>query len=105
MPKYCVTIEGRNFLVEMNGKVAAHGFVTLRFLEAADAKAAENAAVDAIRRTEGLRAIVRNPSDDPPIMDVTEIVELESFDDVETLEPGFVWYEESPRRWWQFWKR
>jgi hypothetical protein len=21
------------------------------------------------------------------------------------LETGFIWYDESPKRWWQFWKR
>jgi hypothetical protein len=104
MPKYQVTIEGQNFLVERNGKIASHGFFAIRFLETADARAAENAAVDAIRRTETLRELVRNPPEDPPIMNVTEILELDSFDGIESLEPGFVWYEESTKRWWQFWK-
>jgi hypothetical protein len=38
-------------------------------------------------------------------MDVTSVIELESFDGIENLEPGIVWYEERPRGWWQFWKR
>jgi hypothetical protein len=38
-------------------------------------------------------------------MDVTEIDQMESFDGIENLEPGFVWHEERPNRWWQFSRR
>jgi hypothetical protein len=105
MPKYKVEINGQNFLIDAAGHVAKHGFYTIRFVEAIDPAAAENSAVQMIRETPGLRDLVRNTSDDPPVMDVDQIVELESFDGIEHREPGFVWYAESPRRWWQFWKR
>ena len=105
MPKYQVEINGQNYLLEVDGGVAKHGFFTTRFVEAVDPGAAENAAAGMIRETERLRNLVRNTSDDPPVMDVTLIVELESFDGIDDREPGFVWYEESPRHWWQFWKR
>jgi hypothetical protein len=51
------------------------------------------------------RDLVRNTPDDPPVMDVTSVIELASFDGIENLEPGFVWYQERPKRWWRFWKR
>jgi hypothetical protein len=105
MPKYQVDINGQNFLIEMEGKLGRYGFFTIRYVEAADAKAAENGAVEMIRTTQRLRELVRNGPDDPPIMDVTEIAELESFNKIENMEPGFIWYEEKPKRWWQFWKR
>ena len=105
MPKYQVEINGQNFLLDVESRVGKHGFFTARFVEAANPAAAENAAVRTIRETPRLRKLVRNTSDDPPIMEVTQIVELESFDGIENREPGFVWYVESPRRWWQFWKR
>jgi hypothetical protein len=105
MPRYQVEINGQNVLLEVDGRVAKYGFFTTRFVEAVDRSAAENAAVGMIRETERLRDLVRNTSGDPPIMDVTQIVELESFDGIKNREPGFVWYEENPRRWWQFWKR
>jgi len=38
-------------------------------------------------------------------MDVIGITELESFHGIKNLEHGLVWYEERPKRWWQFWRR
>jgi hypothetical protein len=105
MPKYQVEIEGQNFLVDLEGKLARHGFFTYRFVESIDPPAAENAALQMIRETQHLRDLVRNASDDPPVMDVVQIVELETFEGIENQEPGFVWYEENPKRWWQLWKR
>jgi hypothetical protein len=105
MPKYQVEINGQNFLLDVEGRVARHGFFTTRFVEAVDPTAAENAAVRMMRETQRLRDLVRNTSDDPPVMDVVQVVGLDSFNGVENREPGFVWYPESPRRWWQFWKQ
>jgi hypothetical protein len=105
MPHYKVMINGRNFLVEMDGRVAKYGFYTFRFVEAADPTAAEYAAVQMIRETQRLRGLIRNASEDPPVMDVTSIDEVETLPPLEEREPGFVWYEENPRRWWQFWRR
>ncbi len=105
MPKYKVLINGANFLIDMDGRIAKYGFFTTRFVEALDAGAAENAAVQMIRETQRLRDLVRNAPDDPPVMNVIGITKMESFDGIENLELGFVWYEERPKRWWQFWKR
>jgi hypothetical protein len=105
MPAYRVMIDGRNFLIEMDGRVAKYGFFTTRIVESPDPVAAEHAAVKMIRETQRLRDLVRNDPGDPPVMDVTSIVELESEEGIENREPGFVWYEERPRRWWQFWRR
>ena len=105
MPKYKVEINGANFLIDMEGRTAKHGFFTTRFVESTDSAAAEKSAVQMIRETQKLRDLVRNTPDDPPFMDVTSVIELASFDGIANLEPGIVWYEERPRRWWQFWKR
>ncbi len=103
MPYYKVMINGRNFLIDMEGRVAKCGFFTNRFVEAPDPTAAEYAAVQMIRETQSLRDMVRNTPEDPPVMDVTSI------DMVETLphirEQGLVFYEENPKRWWQIWRR
>lgn len=104
MAKYQVTIHGQNFLINVGGRAAKHGFYTWRFVEAADALAAEYAAVEMIRQQQDLREAVNNDPADPPIMNVDEIVELESFAGIECLKPGFVWYEHNPKRWWQFWR-
>jgi hypothetical protein len=75
------------------------------FVHGDDPVAAEQAAVQMIHETRRLRDLVRNDPGDPPMMDVTSIVELESDEGIENREPGFVWYEERPRRWWQFRRR
>jgi hypothetical protein len=105
MPKFRAEINGANFLIDMEGRTTKYGFFTTRFVESKDSIAAENAVVQGIRETQKLRDLVRNTRDDPPFMDVTSVIELESFDGIENLEPGFVWYEERPRSWWHFWKR
>jgi hypothetical protein len=105
MPAYRVMINGQNFLIEMDGRVAKHGFFTTRIAESPDPAAAEHAAVQMIRQTQRLGDLVRNDPDDLPVMDVTSIVDLESIEEYESRETGFVWYEERPRRWWQFWRR
>jgi hypothetical protein len=105
MSKYQVEINGTNFLIDMESRTANYGFFTTRFVEAADSAAAEHAAVQMIRETQRLRDLVRNARDDPPVIDVTSVTELASFDGIEHQEPGFVWYEERPKRWWQFWRR
>ncbi len=105
MPAYRVMINGQNFLVEMDGLVARYGFYTSRIVESPDRAAAEHAAVQMIRETQRLRDLVRNDPGDPPLMDVTSIDELQAGERIENREPGFVWYEERPRRWWQFWRR
>ncbi|MBI5722961.1 MAG: hypothetical protein HZA50_03305 [Planctomycetes bacterium] len=88
----------------MDGKVAKHGFITFRFVEADDPDAAENAAVQQLRDDQELRVLVRNDKHDPPMMDVIEILERDSFDGIGT-QPGRIWYEMNPKRWWQFWRR
>jgi hypothetical protein len=101
MPRYKVEINGQNFLIHMEGQIAKYGFFTTRFVEATDSTAAENTAVQMIRETQRLRELVRNAPD----MDVIGITEMESVDGTGSREPGFAWYEERPKRWWQFWRR
>jgi hypothetical protein len=105
MPKYLVQIDARNFLVDLDGSVAKRGFVTLRYVEASDARSAEFVAVQTLRDDQEFRAMVKNDPADPPTMEVLDIVELESFDVIEDLSPGRIWYDMNPKRWWQFWRR
>lgn len=104
MPGYQVHINGQNFLINSDGNISRHGFFTYRFVEAPDPKSAENAAVQMIRDTQRLRDVVLNAPNDPPVMDVTEILEIELNGESEIDQPGFVFYAETPKRWWQFWK-
>jgi hypothetical protein len=105
MPKFQVEINGQNFALSVEGRTAKHGFFTWRFVEAIDPTTAENAAVQILRETQMFQDLVQNTSDDPPVLEVTQIAELKSFDGIENREPGLVWYEENLKHWWQFWKR
>lgn len=104
MPKYQIQIDASNFLVDLDGTVAKRGFITFRFVDAEDPVAAKNAAVQLLRDDQELRALVQNDSDDPPVMDVVEIAEFESFDGISD-QSGRIWYDMNPKRWWQFWRR
>lgn len=105
MPAYLVQINGRNFLIELEGHLARWGFFTHRVVEASDPEAAEKAAVQMVRETESLRVVVRNAPGDPPTMVVSELAELDPTAPREEVATGIIWYDESPKRWWQFWKR
>lgn len=104
MGNYCVQLDCSNFLIEVDGKLAKHGFITLKLIEADDPDTAVETAIQAIRDDQELHELVQNDAHDPPVMDVEEIMELESFNDFQG-EPGRIWYEMHPKRWWQFWRR
>jgi hypothetical protein len=86
----------------MDGEPAKYGFYAIQNIVADDQVAAEYAAAQQLREDQDLRAMVKNDVTDPPLMNVTEIVEVEEFD-VEKY--GKIWFSIHPKRWWQFWKR
>lgn len=49
MSLYQILIEGRNFLITVEGDCAKHGFLTYRYVEASDPESAGNKAVQMIR--------------------------------------------------------
>ena len=102
MKKYHLLMNGQNFLIDMDGRVAKLGFFQNLFLEADSPEQAENLAVRKIREDEDLKAITQNPKDDPPAIVLEEMSEVESFFEVEAMESGKVWFRE--KKWWQFWK-
>ncbi len=105
MTKFRVELNGSSFLIDMEGTIAKHGFITVRFVEAADGNTALREALSLMTSNNNLRITIKNEEDDPPVMDVTSVTEVESFEMQEDHQPGLIWYEENPRRWWQFWKR
>ncbi len=102
MPKYVVQIDAQNFLVDVGGKAAKHGFITFKCVEAEDPQSAELAAIQTIRDDQDLRPLVQNAKEDPPHMSLLSIDEVESFDEIDGC--GKIWYEMNPKRWWQFWR-
>ncbi|HEY1068137.1 MAG TPA: hypothetical protein VGE52_18585 [Pirellulales bacterium] len=103
MPHYRVQIDAKNLLVEMNGRLAKHGFFVFRFVTAKDRAEAGPLAKQMLLDDPELAALVKNVPGDPPAMDVVEVVEAGVFPNT-TEQPGRVWYEMKPKRWWQFWR-
>ncbi len=102
MNKYQLAMNGQNFLIAVDGKPAKRGFFQYFYIEASSPKEAEMVAVDKIRNNDELKAATLNPKDDPPTINLDELEELESFEGVEEMETGRIWYIE--KAWWQFWK-
>ena len=79
---YQILVYGRNFLLAWedgdSGAAQLTGFYTTRFVTAADPADAEYQAMASIRADQALRAALRNPRTDPPIMVAEEIEELAS---------------------------
>lgn len=93
MKKYRLYIKGSNFLLTSKGKLIKHGFYTTRYVEAETQENAEKAAIDLIRLE--LAGNIANEKDNPPVMYVLEIVEMESFDGASVPGKGFTWYYET----------
>ena len=104
MPRYRAEIHGENFLIEVDGHLSKRGFITFRVVEAQHPEVAEEKAVQLIRETADFRQLLRNDPADPPTMKVSELVALDEADQGNEVPAGFIWYESSPKRWWQFWK-
>ncbi len=79
MKKYMVMLDGRNFEIEIDGKVQKLGFFTTRWVEAINPKEAELKAVELIKTDESLVKSVRNSKDSPPMIYLSELSEIDSF--------------------------
>jgi hypothetical protein len=94
MNKYCVLLNGRNFLLDLGDGLALHGFFATRFVEAGTLDEAEIKAVASVRKREEIKAMLRSSPDTPPMLFVEEIEEIENFNGIENPEPGITWYKE-----------
>jgi hypothetical protein len=93
MPSFTVTINGRNFLTEIGGLPKKLGFFTTRDVEAVDQQQAVAIAMQLMRGSDKLRALVRNPASDPPQMFVEEVVAIDRVDPSKPV-PGFSFYDD-----------
>ncbi len=95
-------MNGQNFLVDMDGLTSKYGFYQNFYLEAESPKHAEVLVIQKIRGNDDLRTITKNIKEDPPVINLDEVLEIETFDGLDAMESGKAWYRE--RKWWQFWK-
>ena len=93
MPLFKCQVNGRNFLIRMDGEKKKHGFYKTVYVESVDSEQAELDAVDHIRNSE-VKDLILNEREDPPMIYVTEIAEVELKGDGDPNPGGQSWYEE-----------
>ena len=86
--KYRVFVNGQNYWLHIDGRLQKTGFYTTRFVEAQDAKEAEDIAVELVRNDSKLMVGLFNEQGDPPMLYAEEAEE------VDALEPahGYAFY-------------
>lgn len=87
-----VTLHGKNFEIEIDGKAQRLGFFTTRWVEAADPEKAELKAVELVKTDKSLVKSVRNEKDNPPMIYLSELSEIDSFDGVNIPGAGYSFY-------------
>jgi hypothetical protein len=100
MNSYQCLVNGQNFFLNLDGKPKKYGFYKTVYVDSSNPNQAELDAVEYIRNGE-LKEQVRNSIDDPPMVIVEEMYELEK-SGVEENTSRHCFYKE--KKWWQFWK-
>ena len=98
MPLYSVVIEGHNFHLDMelegeDGPQSGEwtwGFYVRHYVHARSMEEAELIAVQEVREREDLAAKVRNPPDDPPVLYLDRIWEVDEIPPGEPRQSGFI---------------
>lgn len=102
MKKYRLLLNGKNFLLNRDGKAQKYGFYQSMFIEAETPKQAERMALTKIWHDRELKEITLNGAKDAPRVKLETFWELDELYYVNRLEPGRTFYPE--KKWWQFWK-
>ena len=100
MAAYRALVEGRNFLLKVEGKTRRHGFYQTVFVDVSDPSEAESAAIQIVRNDPELKQLTENSQDDPPILFLDSLYELSTSEAVPPAR-GRTYYVE--KKWWQFW--
>lgn len=93
IPTYEVEINGRNFLLEVDGVAKRLGFYVLRYVDAKSPQEAAQAAVQAVREHESLASLLNDRSD-PPMIFAEDVIELSEVPDPDEIELGLSFYSE-----------
>ncbi len=103
MKKYRLLINGRNFLIDTDGKPKKYGFYQNIFLEADSPLQAEKLALSKIWHDKELKEVSLNSKKDPPKITLDTFWELDVLEYLgHNIETGRTFYPE--KKWWQFWK-
>lgn len=88
--KYCVLMNGTNFLLKVDNKIKKHGFYKWVEVEAKNPKEAELRAVETLRHDKTLIDLTKNKKTDPPSLYLKDITSNKK----EVKGTGFVYYNE-----------
>jgi hypothetical protein len=102
MPAYRVMINGRNFLLNVEGKRRRMGFYQTVFVEAADPHQAEEKAVGIVKSNSELREMANRDESIQASLHLSEMWEIELSDVPASQPEGRSLYLE--KQWWQFWR-
>lgn len=75
---YKILIEGKNFLLDMDGKKQKYGFFTTRWVQAGHSSEAEAFALRELHSDKKLKGMAYNAADDPPVLHVDELEEVDA---------------------------
>jgi len=96
--KYLVLLEGKNFLIEVEGQGAGkYGFYTSAAVEGTDDNDAYQQAVMLLRSDASLQSLVKNKSKDRPSLLLLDVQKLRSFRTHRQGLSSLVWYKETKR--------
>lgn len=94
MPHFQVSLHGKNFWLEMDGKPARMGFYTKRFVVAESEADAEKKALQMLRKDPKLEGVL-NDRLDPPMIYCEGIEPIEPFDPNDIVQHGYAFYPEA----------
>ena len=95
LKKYEVILNGVNYLLDVNGETKNMGFYVTRYVEGKSPEEAKSKAIELIKNLPDLNLMTQNKHDNPPILHLAEMYEIDNFSGIETLEPGFGFYKEN----------
>ena len=103
MKKYRLLLKGRNFLLNRDGKQRKYGFYQNVIIEAGSPRQAKLLGISKLWHDKELIKITLNSKDDPPVIQLDTLWELDILDDVSEIESGRTFFKDK-NKWWQFWK-
>jgi hypothetical protein len=95
MSKFKVLVNGKSFLLNLEGREQKVGFYVTRIVEAATAGEAESATIELLKADEYLKSSTLNEKTDSPMLYVEEIIEVSRRKKGEDANTGYSFYRES----------
>ncbi|MBI5232910.1 MAG: hypothetical protein HY880_00995 [Deltaproteobacteria bacterium] len=92
MKNYRVKLNGKNFKMELEGKIEKLGFYAARWVQADNIQEAEIKAVNLVREDKSLGAAIRNEMSDSPMIYIDSLTEIDNFDGIDVPGTGYSFY-------------